>query len=169
MCAIDGCSKQIKSSGMCSMHCMRMSRYGDVSIVKQLKGLPLSERLSRHSVVSDGCWGWSGKVNSSGYGIVFFGGRWVGAHRAAWVLANGEIPAELHVLHTCDNRKCTNPDHLFLGTNADNVADKVSKGRQHRVNPYICTVNGCESHARSRGMCKHHYNRVRHEERKRGA
>lgn len=51
------------------------------------------------------------------------------AHRLAWVLTWGEIPGKLHVLHTCDNPPCMNPDHLFVGTNADNVRDRHAKGR----------------------------------------
>jgi hypothetical protein len=52
------------------------------------------------------------------------------AHRATWECERGPIPAGLQVLHSCDNPPCRNIDHLFLGTNADNMADKVAKGRQ---------------------------------------
>jgi len=74
-------------------------------------------------------------AKSCGYGNTVIAGRNVRVHRVAWELANGPIPEGLHVLHKCDNRACLNPAHLFLGTNADNVADRTSKGRG--VNPVI--------------------------------
>src|SRR4029453_17701848 len=71
------------------------------------------------------CWLWTGPIGTKGYGNA---GYWT-AHRRAWVLANGPIPRGLHVLHHCDNPPCVRPDHLWLGTAADNVRDRVSKGR----------------------------------------
>lgn len=56
-------------------------------------------------------------------------------HRASWILHYGEVPDDFHVLHKCDVRNCVNPDHLFLGTNQDNIEDKVRKGRQGRRGP----------------------------------
>lgn len=66
----------------------------------------------------------------NGYGQVRYKGKTAYAHRVAWELANGTIENGAYVLHRCDNRKCVNPDHLFLGSFNDNMEDMVSKGRQ---------------------------------------
>jgi hypothetical protein len=76
------------------------------------------------------CWPWIGAKNGGeGYGVIFRDGRPALAHRVSWELHNGPIPDGLGVLHRCDNPPCVNPRHLFVGSNADNNRDKISKGR----------------------------------------
>lgn len=84
----------------------------------------------------NGCWEWTTTFFSNGYALFYWGvinGKEVTrkGSRVAWELYRGPIPDDLHVLHTCDNKKCVNPDHLFLGTHQDNMDDKRHKGRQH--------------------------------------
>lgn len=80
----------------------------------------------------DGCWEWTAATNRAGYGIFLARGTCVLAHRYGWRLATGDDPGELCVLHHCDNPVCQNPSHHFLGTRADNAADRNRKGRQAR-------------------------------------
>lgn len=76
------------------------------------------------------CWPWAGATHNKGYGNIGIDGRTTTTHRLAYSLAIGPIPDGMHVLHRCDNPPCCNPEHLFLGTNRDNHADKIAKGRQ---------------------------------------
>jgi hypothetical protein len=77
------------------------------------------------------CWDWLG-AKVGGYGVLTVKGKPTKAHRLSWESFYGVIPEGMYVLHKCDNPACANPDHLFLGTNDDNMADMVSKGRQCR-------------------------------------
>lgn len=84
---------------------------------------------------ADACWLWRGGTDRYGYGKFSVAGQSTVAHRVAYELIVGEIPKPLHALHHCDVRNCVNPAHLFLGTNDDNVADRIAKGRGKVVRP----------------------------------
>jgi hypothetical protein len=90
---------------------------------------PPSVRFWRRVQKSDGCWLWSGKKNSDGYGEMQIDGRFVKAHRYSWMLASGPVPDGMCVCHRCDTPRCVNPSHLFLGTHTDNMRDMARKGR----------------------------------------
>ena len=78
------------------------------------------------------CWVWQGGLNGDGYGSFRKAdGTVVHAHRWSWESNNGSVLSGMCVLHVCDNRRCVNPGHLFLGTRRDNNVDRVAKGRSH--------------------------------------
>ncbi len=99
----------------------------------------MKERLDRgidRSGGPDACWPWMGALNSSGYGVIREpsqpdgrDGRAVRTHRVTWQEYRREALIDLYVLHTCDNRRCCNPAHLWLGTHLDNMQDMRAKGR----------------------------------------
>lgn len=74
------------------------------------------------------CWVWEKSTDTNGYGRVWIRDHFVSAPRLSWLLFRGGIYHK-HVLHKCDNRRCFNPDHLFLGSHTDNMRDKTEKGR----------------------------------------
>jgi hypothetical protein len=82
-------------------------------------------------IESSGCWEWQGYINNYGYGAFQHNGKHYMAHRYMYEKYIGEI-GSLNVLHKCDNPKCANPAHLFLGTQSDNMKDCISKGRHSR-------------------------------------
>ena len=77
----------------------------------------------------DECWEWKAYISTKGYGRIYAHNKVEGAHRIAWELTNGPIPSNKLVLHKCDNRKCVNPNHLYLGTHSDNICDAVERKR----------------------------------------
>ncbi len=78
---------------------------------------------------ANGCWNWTGRLGSSGYGQFKVFGEMVSAHRFAHTLYKGPIPDGLHVLHSCDNKKCVNPEHLRTGTRSENISEAVERGQ----------------------------------------
>jgi hypothetical protein len=111
-------------------------------------GVTLKQRLENAIKINpeNGCHEWQLAL-SVGYGTISIKNRSYRAHRIAWSVYNErEIPEGMVIMHTCDNPKCINPEHLQLGTVADNNLDKKNKGRQSKIgrkfNPPSGTLNG---------------------------
>lgn len=93
----------------------------------------IEERFWNKVIKTKGCWIWKGAMQRGGYGVIsagFWKGKIIAAHRFSWYLHSGKYPNGKVVCHKCDNPACVKPAHLYIGTHADNVKDKVSKGRQ---------------------------------------
>ena len=94
---------------------------------------PIEQRFWSKVVKTEGCWLWNGARNTQGYGKLAKGKTTdgtVAAHRLSYELAYGAIPIGRNVLHRCDNPACVRPDHLFLGTQTENLMDMTSKGHR---------------------------------------
>lgn len=104
--------------------------------MEKIKTLTERERFDMKTRVNPktGCWDWVATQTIGGYGRFSIRGKPGSAHVASYLIYNGEIPAGLLVRHTCDNAACVNPDHLILGTHADNMQDARSRGRFNGMN-----------------------------------
>jgi hypothetical protein len=95
----------------------------------------ITKKALESNIIKDNntqCWEWQGALTKRGYGKIKEGIKTFAVHRVAYTLYIGVIPKDFNICHKCDNPKCINPDHLFAGTQADNMKDKVKKGR-HKV------------------------------------
>lgn len=136
ICAVETCDRVVKGHGYCSRHYAKWRAYGDPLAARtvQFHGLPLRERFYRYVKKTATCWEWVG-YTVHGYGRLNVEGRPEMAHRLAWRLERGEIPVGLFVLHKCDNPGCCNPEHLYLGTQAENMRDMTVRQRAHTTGP----------------------------------
>jgi hypothetical protein len=91
--------------------------------------ISLPERFEAKVDRSDECHIWTGSKSSQGYGYIGYKGKVLKSHRVAATMAFGMFDQRLHVLHSCDNPPCVNPNHLWLGTNGENMRDRANKGR----------------------------------------
>lgn len=108
------------------MHYSRLLRSGQTDPIR----LGPVDRFWSQVTRTDGCWIWTGTgIEANGYARIKVNGERILVHRMSWVMAFGSVPSGLVVCHRCDVPLCVNPDHLFVGTQKDNIADMMAKGR----------------------------------------
>lgn len=137
------CSKEFKwrkrncdkPARFCCFECKIQGKFRTRKKIEELTEVEDFERIKKHYekyvIKQDGCWDWKGIIEWTGYAKLGIRPP-IKAHRASWLIHKGKIPKGLLILHTCDNRKCTNPNHLWLGTHSDNTQDMIKKGRINR-------------------------------------
>lgn len=136
ICGIKECDLPVLTLGLCNKHWRRNKKFGSPMAVSSHagsnRGLSAEERFAKGIVKTDGCWIWKLSKDKNGYGI--FRGmigkiEFTKAHRYSYALHTGDMLIGMQALHSCDNPSCVNPAHLSSGTNADNMRDKIQKGR----------------------------------------
>lgn len=106
------------------------------------EGHSVIDRFLSKVTKTDTCWLFNGDKDKNGYGKFWVNSakRSIGAHRVSYELYNSKIPDKMIVCHKCDNPSCVNPEHLFIGTQRDNMADKVAKDRQAKGSNHRCNL-----------------------------
>jgi len=134
-CKVSYCDKNVFSLGLCRSHYRNQKLYGDPTAARQIQhhNLSLKERFFKYVSKGSDCWEWLGSKDNNGYGKIRVDGKPELASRTSWRIHYGDIPKGLCVCHHCDNPSCVNPEHLFVGTQKDNVIDMKNKGRERKV------------------------------------
>lgn len=142
VCQYEQCGKTFLAKPSALTRAKGGGRFCSAACKKANMRHPLEDQFWRYVERTKGCWLWKNSRDTSGYGWFSYMKKPMRAHRVAWELTYGPIPDGLFVCHHCDVRTCVRPDHLFLGTQRDNMDDAVRKGRmrsgdQHglRVHP----------------------------------
>ena len=141
ICIVEGCERKLLARGLCNAHYKRLNTRTPMDAPVRYRR-PAAQSVEsafaeRVTPGPNGCLDWIGHTYTNGYGRISVGGRWQSAHRVSYELHHGEIPKGLIVRHSCDRPICVAPEHLLVGTFADNTRDCIERGRHFTPFPMI--------------------------------
>lgn len=135
-CVVSGCGGKVIARGLCNKHYCKAKYHGDLGLFDRVISNSIEDAMIRYApsgLAPDECWPWTGYVNDAGYGQFRSGGKLYRAHRVALARSGVEVPDSAFVLHSCDRPSCVNPNHLRVGTLADNNRDIAIRERSFHI------------------------------------